>query len=93
MNVTGRMLMQILLSCTYTKCEKINLLFSSHTYKKFCQVHMQHYAAFATLQNAILFTQKNENRKQLQHTTPSPTCLINAREGIHPPNVQQIPDT
>lgn len=54
--------LQTLFSCTYTKCKKINLLCSSHTYKKFCLVHMQRYAAFATLQHAILFTQKNENQ-------------------------------
>jgi len=48
---------------------------------------MQH---LQLLQHAIPFTQKNENQKQSQHTTPSPTCLINAGQGIHPPKVQQI---
>ena len=30
---------------------------------------MQHYAVLATLQHEILFTHKNENQKQSQHTT------------------------
>ena len=63
MNVTGRMLIADTFLLYLTKCEKINLLFRRNTYKKFCPVHMQHYAAFATLQHAILFTHKNENQK------------------------------
>jgi hypothetical protein len=48
---------------------------------------------YATLCSICNFTTRNpvhtEELKPLQPTTPSPTSLINARQGKHPPKVQQ----